>query len=405
MLLAEDKQRIVLFEDEAAVNTEPLSLTRPVWELRCGIRTLSEKILSYFQDAEVYHCARPHIQENFENLKAAGTSPGDTMLWINGSFIPERGFSAILRLPKGSAWVQDGRTVAFLGDPTPNWEAGTELTLNGYQKVEAPDDSGRLMRYLWDLIGAMNAQNETEARTLRPLGEIRGPMHQTAILIGEEDIFVSEGCQIMPGVVVDATNGPVVFDENVLVGSNSVIEGPTTIGSDTQIKPLTHIRGSCVGPQCRVGGEVSVSILQGSTNKQHGGFLGHSYIGSWCNLGSGTETSNLKNNYTQVKVQVGTELVDSEQLFVGLMMGDHSKSAIGTVFNTGTVVGVGSMIFGAGFPPRKVPSLHWGGADKLTPYPLKPTLETAREIMLRRGCEMSTGEREILSWIHKNRTT
>lgn len=403
--MTESKLNIVLFEDEAALTTEPLSLTRPVWELRCGIRTLGEKILSYFPDADVYHHAMPHIQDNYDGLKPVQTPNAGNLLWINGCFLPGGGFSAIRGLAKGSAWIQDGRVIAFSGNPPSDWQAGTELQLDGFQKVGTPEDAGRLVRYLWDLVGAMNAQNDAEARTLRPLGEIRGALHRNATLISEADIFVGEGCQVMPGVVIDAASGPVVLDENVIIGSNSVIEGPTYAGPDTQIKPLTHIRGSCLGEQSRVGGEVSVSILHGFTNKQHGGFLGHSYVGSWCNLGSGTETSNLKNNYTPIKVQVRSELVDSAQLFVGLMMGDHSKSAIGTVFNTGTVVGVGSLIFGAGFPPRNVPSFHWGGAEKLTPYPLKPTLETAREVISRRGREMTAGELEILSWIHKNRTT
>jgi UDP-N-acetylglucosamine diphosphorylase/glucosamine-1-phosphate N-acetyltransferase len=299
--------------------------------------------------------------------------------------------------------MQGGRVVAFRGTPPADWKAGTELHLSGFQEIEAPTGAGRLMTYLWDLVGAMSAQIETEARNLPYLGESRGSVHQSATLLRTEDIFIAEGCQIQPGVVIDARSGPVILAENVIVGSNAVIEGPTFLGPGTQIKALSHVYGSCLGEQCRAGGEVSVSIMQGFTNKQHGGFLGHSYIGSWCNLGSGTETSNLKNNYTPVKVQVGSELVDSGQLFVGLMMGDHSKSAIGSVFNTGTVVGVGSLVFGAGFPPRHIPSFHWGGADKLTPYPLGPTLDSARDVMSRRGCILGDGDIKILTWIFTNR--
>jgi hypothetical protein len=145
------------------------------------------------------------------------------------------------------------------------------------------------------------------------------------------------------------------------------------------------------------------TIIQGFTNKQHGGFLGNAYLGSWCNLGSGTETSNLKNNYSPVKVQVGKDLVDSGSLFVGLMMGDHSKSAIGSVFNTGTVVGVACNLIEPGFPPRYVPSFHWGGAQKLTPYPFNKTLDIARAVMARRHRELSEADIEVLRWIYDNR--
>jgi UDP-N-acetylglucosamine diphosphorylase/glucosamine-1-phosphate N-acetyltransferase len=396
---------IVLFEDEAALSTEPLSLTRPVWDLRCGMRTLGETIRSHFRGHQVFHHARTYLLDNYPDISAVTDSQLDDMLWINGSLLPDSGFLAVSELAKGSAWMQGGRVVAFRGTPPDDWQAGTELHLDGFQKVEAPADAGRLMLHLWNLVGAMNAQIETEARNLPYLGEIRGSVHQSATLLRADDIFIAEGGQIQPGVVIDAGSGPVILEENVLVGSNAVIEGPAYLGPGTQIKPLSHVRGSSLGEQCRTGGEVSVSIMQGFTNKQHGGFLGHSYIGSWCNLGSGTETSNLKNNYTPVKVQVGSELVDSGQLFVGLMMGDHSKSAIGSVFNTGTVVGVGSLVFGAGFPPRHVPSFHWGGAEKLTPYPLKPTLDTARDVMSRRGRTLSDGDVEILTWIFNNRTT
>ncbi len=401
--MKKQEESIVLFEDEAALTLEPLSLTRPVWQLRCGIRTLEQKIRAFFPGVKVFSYARPHLAGIIDNSISNKRSDVRNRLWVNGSFLPESGFSRVAEIEPGYAWVADGRVVAFRGEPPAEWISGTHLPENGFHKVDAPQNIGRLVRYTWELVNAMNAENAAEARDLRPLGQIQGDVHPSAHLIGAGEIFMAAGCRVSPGVVIDATEGPVVFDEGVLVGANAVVEGPTYLGPGTQIKPLAHIRGSCFGEQCRVGGEVSVSIIQGFTNKQHGGFLGHSYLGSWCNLGSGTETSNLKNNYTNVKVQVGSDLVDTEGLFVGLAMGDHSKSAIGTVFNTGTVVGVACIIFGAGFPPRFIPSFHWGGSEKLTPYHLKPTLVAIRAVMARRNQKLSKGEVEALTWIHKNR--
>jgi len=402
--MAKSPRIIILFEDEAAATSEPLTLTRPVWELRCGIRTLAQKIQEAFTCIEVTCCPREHLMRAFGKTFAAINFNTPDALWINGALLPGEGFSSALNLKKGSAWLQNDRIVAFRGAPPKDWKAGTRLPVEGFDKVEAPAGAGKLLRYPWELVQAMNGENEREARRLRPLGEIRGDLHRSAVLVNDPDIFVAAGCMIGPGAVIDASSGPIVLDEAVQVGANAVIEGPTYLGPKVQVKPLTHIRGSCLGEESRVGGEVSASIIQGRTNKQHSGFLGHSYIGAWCNLGSGTEISNLKNNYSPVKVQVGNDLVDTGELFVGLTMGDHSKTAIGTVFNTGTVVGVGCSIFGAGFPPRFIPSFHWGGAEKLTRYPLHRTLEIARAVVSRRGQSLTDEELEILRWVFEHRS-
>ncbi len=396
---------IILYEDETALTTEPLSLTRPVWDFRCGIRTLVEKIVSFFPDAEIVHYTRSHLQNMVSNPFDPDKHGDNGTLWVNGNLIPGSGFASVTELKEESAWILNGRIAAFKGRKPRTWEAGTPLPAESFKRMKAPADAGTLVRYPWDLVSNMNSENAREARELRELGECRGTVHKTAVLSGSEEIYVGESCILEPGVVIDSSHGPVVLDDGVIIGANAVIEGPTYLGHGTQIKPLAHIRGSCLGEQSRAGGEISISIMQGYSNKGHGGFLGHSFIGEWCNLGSGTETSNLKNNYSPVKVQIGSELVDTGQMFVGLTMGDHSKSAIGSIFNTGAVVGVGCIIFGAGFPPRHIPSFNWGGADKLTKYPLKPSLQTAKEVMLRRHKELTAAEIEVLSWIHKNRSS
>ncbi len=396
---------IVLFEDEAALSLEPLSLTKPAWDLRCGIRTLGEKISAQFPGARIYELARPFIEPILKNPFSKTNQSNQEVLFINGAIIPGKGFSEVVNIRTGSAWVSGNRVVAFRGQRPNDWAAGTQLPTDQFNILEAPENAGKMIKYTWELVKAMNAENAREARELRQLGSLGGEIHSTAAVVNEREAFIGNGCGIAPGVVIDASEGPIVLDENVDVGANTVIEGPTYLGPGSQVKPLTHIRGSCLGKECRVGGEISVSIMQGYTNKQHGGFLGHSFLGSWCNLGSGTETSNLKNNFSSVKVQVGSDIVDSGELFIGLTMGDHSKTAIGSVFNTGTVVGVGCIIIGADFPPRFVPSFNWGGADKLNPYPLKPTLEAIRVMMERRDKELSQVEIEVLTWIHENRTT
>jgi len=393
---------LVLFEDEAALTLEPLSLTRPVWDLQCGIRTLGEKIRAAFPDLPLRLAARDHLRGMLEP-EAAGEIPAGA-LWINGALLPGEGLAAAAQLEPGSAWVREGRVIAFHGSPPTGWQPGTQLPESGLHTLEAPSSAAQAVRYAWDLVHAMPGEIEREAGRLRRLGRHEGEIHSTAVLLAPENVYLGPGSRVAPLAMIDATGGPVVLDDGVQVGPHAVIEGPAYLGPKSQVKPQAHLHAVCSGPECRMGGEVNTSILQSYTNKQHGGFLGHSFLGSWCNLGSGTETSNLKNNYSPVKVQVGDELVDTGKLFVGLTLGDHSKTAIGSVFNTGTVAGVACNLYGAGFPPRYIPSFSWGGAEKLVRYPFNRTLDIARAVMARRGRQPSDAEIEMLRWIHRHRS-
>jgi UDP-N-acetylglucosamine diphosphorylase/glucosamine-1-phosphate N-acetyltransferase len=393
---------IKFFEDSAALTLEPLTLTRPVWSLQCGILSLERKIQEYLPGLGYSYFIRAYLSACLKGWTADGISSNDN-LWINGSVIPGERFAEVLDLPVGTVWVQEGRPVAFRGQRPERWVAGTELPLDGFEKIEITSEYGRVYRYLWELVDAASAQVIKEARSLRKLGQNCGEMHPSVVLVGEQDICIAAGCQIGPYAVIDASAGPVVLDAKVQIGTHALIEGPTYLGAKSRIKPHAHVSHCCFGEETRVGGEVVDTIIQGFTNKQHGGFLGNSFLGSWCNLGSGTETSNLKNNYSNIKVQVGRELVDTGRLFVGLMMGDHSKSAIGSVFNTGTVVGVACNLIEPGFPPRNIPSFHWGGAEKLSPYPFNKTLEIARAVVARRGRSLADEDIQVLRWVFDNR--
>ena len=171
---------------------------------------------------------------------------------------------------------------------------------------------------------------------------------------------------------------------------NAVIEGPASIGDRTVVKVGAKIyHGTSIGRECKVGGEVEASIVQSYTNKQHDGFLGHSYLGSWVNIGADTNTSDLKNTYGSVKVQLELERIDTGMQFVGVMMGDHSKTGINVMFDSGTVVGVSCNVYGAGLPPKFVPGFSWGDGKSLSVYDLEKGLETARRVLLRRDITMT----------------
>jgi UDP-N-acetylglucosamine diphosphorylase/glucosamine-1-phosphate N-acetyltransferase len=216
-----------------------------------------------------------------------------------------------------------------------------------------------------------------------------------AKILRREQVFLRDGVRLGAGCVLDATSGPVVLGDGVAVGHNAVILGPVTVGPRSVIKDGARIEGPVsLGPVCKVGGEVEGSIFQGYANKQHDGFLGHAYIGAWTNLGAATNNSDLKNNYSTVRVWTPEGEVDTGERFVGLFLGDHSKTAIGTLFNTGTVVGFACNVFGTGFPPKHLSSFTWG-SDGGTVHGLEKAMASARAVMKRRGVDFEPAD-EVL---------
>ena len=204
-------------------------------------------------------------------------------------------------------------------------------------------------------------------------------------IIKKENVFVGKNVTIKPGVVLDATGGPIIIADNAFIYPNAVIEGPVYIGESSKIKSgATIYENVTIGNVCKVGGEVEESIFMDYSNKQHAGFIGHAYVGSWVNLGADTNNSDLKNNYSKIRIKLSNKEIDSGSQFLGLMIGDHSKSSINTMFNTGTVVGFSSNIFGIGFPEKYVPSFTWGGDKSSTVYDLNKAMETAKIVMNRR---------------------
>jgi UDP-N-acetylglucosamine diphosphorylase/glucosamine-1-phosphate N-acetyltransferase len=199
---------------------------------------------------------------------------------------------------------------------------------------------------------------------------------------------------------MDASTGPIFIEKNVTIFPNAVIQGPFYIGESSKIKSCATIYPNVsIGTVCKVGGEVEDTIIHPFSNKQHSGFLGHSYLGSWINLGADTNNSDLQNNYGTIKVQINGKHIDSGKQFVGLLMGDHSKTAINKMFNTGTVVGFSSNVFGAGFPPKYIPSFGWGGSESMKEYKLAKAIETAKAVFTRRDKNFSTDDEKLFEYI------
>jgi UDP-N-acetylglucosamine diphosphorylase/glucosamine-1-phosphate N-acetyltransferase len=233
-------------------------------------------------------------------------------------------------------------------------------------------------------------------------GRTSAPVSKTNILIGDHSVFLEEGAKVEASIL-NTTAGPIYIGKDAEVMEGSIIRGPFSLGEHSQVKMGAKIYGpTTIGPHSKVGGEVNNSVIIGYSNKGHDGFLGNSVLGEWCNLGADTNTSNLKNNYDEVRVwsYVTNNFSRTGLQFCGLIMGDHSKSGINTMFNTGTVVGVSANVFGGGFPRTFVPSYSWGGASGFIDYRIDKALEVAQRVMERRGLVLNEVEESILRTVY-----
>jgi UDP-N-acetylglucosamine diphosphorylase/glucosamine-1-phosphate N-acetyltransferase len=398
---------LMVFEDERISDLHPLTLARPAWDLVCGILRLKEKLLWGLQMAAVEGPAwrdfagdrldlRFHMRDYLSGgyggaIESYETGPTDSKLasLVNGRLLFDRGITRTIDPAWEGRYVYRGDLVWAnvpadrLGDLRS--QSGRPISAGAFSDLESRPVDARLVRYPWDLIKATASEMEGDFRALGSTG-VESDLPAGVHLLGEDRIRIGRSVNVSPGVVIDATAGPVSIDGEVTVMANAALQGPIHIGRGSIIKIGARIYGeTSIGPGCKVGGEVGESTILGHTNKQHDGFLGHSYICEWVNIGAGTDTSDMKNNYSTVRVGPPGREEDSGELFVGLFIGDHSKCGIGTTFNTGSVVGVCCNVFGAGYPPKYIPSFCWGGSAGFTEHDLEKAVRTAGKVMQRRG--------------------
>lgn len=384
-------RNIILFDDESREQMLPLSYTRPVAELRTGIFTIRErweKLLkgsaSYITSEYLSHRYAMHLE--------------DDNIVINGAVMPnDRLVRLIEQLEPNEALMDEGNLLAARLNRHQFENLLRDEAIEEISGLELADTPFIHLSYPWDLFLYLRATIEydfhliTSGRTSQTL-----PSNNT--VIAGDNIFLEEGAQVSCAIL-NAQSGPIYIGRNVHVMEGAIIRGPVTIGEGSTIKMGARIYGpTTIGPYCKIGGEVNESVILGYSNKAHDGYLGNSIIGEWCNLGAGTTVSNLKNNYSTVRMwDYSTRAMrDTGLQFLGLVMGDHSKASIQSMFNTGTIVGVASNVFGEGFPPKFVPSFSWGGSSGLMTHRLDEALATARKVMARRDVEFSTEDENIL---------
>lgn len=253
--------------------------------------------------------------------------------------------------------------------------------------------------YLWSSL--FNTKNLISTYDINHFNmKIDGECHSTAIILNEENIHISKNAIVSAGVILDASEGPIIIDDGALIDVGAIIKGNTYIGKNSIINPGAKLRGEIsIGPSCKIGGEVECSIFHGFSNKQHDGYIGHSYIGEWVNLGANTNNSDLKNNYSTIKFDIGNTIIDTKETFIGSMVGDYSKTGISTMLNTGTYIGIGANIFGGDFQDKFIPSFSWGGDDITEIDKFLSTLEIAKN---RRDRVISSSEKDLILKLHSS---
>jgi UDP-N-acetylglucosamine diphosphorylase/glucosamine-1-phosphate N-acetyltransferase len=273
------------------------------------------------------------------------------------------------------------------------------IARHGLKSVELSE--ARLLSFPWQIIeeNARVIEDDFQKSPFRGQSE-EAVVYPGARMVGEENILVGEGVIVKPGVVLDASSGPVVINDGTMVMANAVIVGPAYIGKSCLVKPGAKIlEGTSIGDVCKVGGEIGDTIFASYSNKQHDGFLGHSYVGEWVNIGAGCNNSDLKNNYSAVRMWCAGMARETGRQFLGLVMGDHTKVGIGALIGSGTAVGFNCNIYGSDAPPRFVPSFSWGRGEELSEYEIEKAMLTAQVVMDRRDVKFTDAHRQVFQKI------
>ncbi len=381
---------LILFDSPTIrQNLLPFTFTRPVAGIRTGILTIAEKWEKYLGIKPSYS-TESYLSKKFPIHHEADN------YWINGAVCPNEDLvTAIQQLKPGDAITKDNLILVVR---TPDDEV-PEIITGTIKEFTQPLT---LIDQVWKIYQSNGAEIRQDFKLLTK-GRKSAPVDDAFTRIYNPDqVFLEEGVQIR-AALLNAENGPIFLGKNSIIQEGALIRGPFALCEGSHVNMGAKVRGdTTVGPFSKIGGEVSNSVIFGYSNKAHDGFLGNSVIGEWCNLGADSNTSNMKNNYENIKIwnYAKNGFKDTGLMFCGLMFGDHSKCGINMMFNTGTVVGVSASIFGDGYPRNFIPSFAWGGAAGFTTYQLNKALDTASKAMARRNVDLTEEDRDILRTIY-----
>jgi len=393
--------QLCFFEDEHHARFYPLTLTRPTDDLRIGILTIREKWRRTLNAEITSRISRGQLGGVYESDHI---DPGTSCLFINARYLPEAGLVDKVKDITPGSCLQTGQSViaaSVEGDIAQNWINNNKPDFASLFTLESQDFLS--IQNLWDLfqLNGIQIKKDLDLMNLSDQNN-NGAVSGHAVLVNKKDIFIEQGAKVEAGCVLSAETGPIYIGKDAVVMAGSVVRGPAAVCEGATVKMGAKIyEDTTIGPVCKVGGEVNNSIFHSYSNKGHDGFVGNSIIGQWCNLGAGTNTSNLKNNYSTVRItdwQTRDE-VETGQQFFGTVMGDHSKTAINTQLNTGTICGVSCNIFSSDFPPKFIPSFSWVGTNVIQPYKPDKAFETMEAMMVRRDKTMSEEYRGLIKSI------
>ncbi|MBA4241333.1 MAG: glucose-1-phosphate thymidylyltransferase [Sphingobacteriaceae bacterium] len=380
----------ILFDDATWQNLLPLTFTKPVSEIRIGILTITEKWETYLNGKLTFQ-TQEYLSSKF---KAVYTN---NAVFINGKICPTPELLAQINNLEFNKGIKKGNTLIA-------YRSNTASALNIEEALSSSEET--TINYVsventWDIF-SKNGEAIKQDFELLTRDKTSQSLSSSNTVIGDaKAIFLEEGA-VVEAAILNTKSGPIYIGKDAEIMEGSVVRGPFALCEHSALKLSTKVYGpTTIGPHSKVGGEINNSVVFGFSNKAHDGFLGNSVIGEWCNLGADTNNSNLKNNYGNVKLYnyAQQKMVDTGLQFCGLTMGDHSKCGINTMFNTGTVVGVGANIFGGGFPPTHIPSFSWGGAEGMEDYQFDKMIETANRVYARRSISMSAEEKQILQTV------
>lgn len=388
---------VVLFDSAAHRSLLPLTYARPVADLRVGILTIAEKWARRTQ-ATTSFLATDYLRPAFPYTL------GEDNLFVDGCLLPTLELLSVARSMKsGTIYTNDGRPLIF--------RLSRKAAERYIQSGQLPQDGRQQLPHLplvhlthpSDLF-TLNDRFLREDFELLTAGRNSAALSPTNTVIGPPERIFLEAGVTLEACTINTNDGPVYFGEGALVLEGSLLRGPLAAGAGAVIKMGAKVYGgTTIGPRCKVGGEINNTIFQANSNKGHDGYIGNAVVGEWCNIGADTNASNLKNDYGPVKVWSYAERAVRQTglQFHGLIMGDHGKAGINTMFNTGTVMGFSTNVFGAGFPPTFLPSFGWGGPQGLSTYRLEKAIETATRVMKRRGYTFGDNDRKLFTEIFR----
>lgn len=401
---------IVIFEGQHWKSFLPAALSRPIFSLSSGSSTLLQKQIRHLKPTRLTLWVRPELEAYCRDrivpalkIPVGINTPLDDepALISNGRAL----FMQDFEMPdEPAASVDQGILICSAYTTAPGLSSADVLnrTDRWLKLLELPQTmpQTRLIDSLWDLINWNEESLIEDAMHLEGMSNEKpaGAYHT----IHDEDLWFGKEIVIQPGVVLNASKGPIVIGDQVTIGANSVLEGPCYIGAHTRLSPLCIIRaGTTIGTMCKIGGEVSNSIIHGFTNKSHYGFIGDSYIGKWVNIGAGTTTSNLKNTYGEIMMHIGSRKIPTGRRFLGSLIGDHAKIAINTDLMAGSYFGFSSHIVTDGYAPQFVPSYGLCSHDGIASFHISKAIEVAQRVFARRNRQWTDDDTQIMNYVSR----